>query len=53
MAGAVTSGIGAAKPRDQSRPCYKAVAVAGKRADRIAARLALAAIESLTNGAGG
>ena len=31
-----------------TRSCYTTVAAAGKRADRIAARLALAAIEPLT-----
>ena len=46
----VTSWIRAAKLSDQFRPCYTAVAAAGKRADRIAARLALAAIEPMTDG---
>src|SRR5260370_11956781 len=35
----VTSWIRAAKLSDQFRPCYTAVAAAGKRADRIARRL--------------
>ena len=48
----VTSWIRAAKLSDQFRPCYTTVAAAGKQADRIAARLALAAIEPLTDGAG-
>jgi len=39
------------KLSDQFRPCYTTVAAAGKRADRIAARLALAAVEPLTAGA--
>ena len=47
----VTSWIRAAKLSDQFRPCYTTVAAAGKQADRIAARLALAAIEPLTGGA--
>jgi hypothetical protein len=46
----VTSWIRAAGLSDQFRPCYTAVAAAGKRADRIAARLALAAIEPLVGG---
>jgi hypothetical protein len=46
----VTSWIRAAKLGDQFRPCYTTVAAAGKRADRIAARLALAAIEPLVSG---
>ena len=48
----VTSWIRAARLSDQFRPCYTTVAAAGKHADRIAARLALAAIEPLTDGAG-
>src|SRR5215203_3734669 len=48
----VTTWIRAAKLSDQFRPCYTTVAAAGKQADRIAARLALAAIEPLTDGAG-
>src|SRR3954469_17356056 len=48
----VTSRIRAAKLSDQFRPCYTAVAAAGKQADRIAARSALAAIEPLTDGGG-
>ena len=48
----VTSWIRAAKLSDQFRPCYTTVAAAGKQADRIAARLALAAIEPLTGRAG-
>ena len=47
----VTSWIRAARLGDQFRPCYTAVAAAGKRTDRIAARLALAVIEPLTAGA--
>jgi hypothetical protein len=46
----VTSWIRAAKLGDQFRSCYIAVAAAGKRADRIAARLALAVIEPLVGG---
>lgn len=47
----VTSWIRAAKLSGQFRPCYTAVAAAGQRADRIAARLALAVIEPLVGGA--
>jgi len=47
----VTSWIRAAKLSGQFRPCYTAVAAAGRRADRIAARLALAVIEPLVGGA--
>jgi hypothetical protein len=44
---AVTGGIRAAQPGDQSRPCCTAVAAAGKEADRIAARLIVEAIKPL------
>jgi hypothetical protein len=47
----VTSWIRAAKLSDQFRPCYTAVAAAGKRADRIAARLVMEAVEPLVRGA--
>ena len=47
----VTRWIRPAKLSGQSRPCYTAVAAAGPRADRIAARLALAVIEPLVGGA--
>src|SRR5512135_1048701 len=43
----VTSWIRAAQLSDQFRPCYTAVAAAGKKADRVAARLALAARKPL------
>jgi hypothetical protein len=46
----VTSWIRAARLSDQFRPCYTAVAAAGKRADRIAARLAMEVIEPLVKG---
>jgi hypothetical protein len=42
----VTSWIRAAKLSDQFRPCYTAVAAAGKEADSIAARLVFEAIIS-------
>src|SRR4051794_37642480 len=48
----VTTWIRAAKLSDQFRPCYTAVAAAGKQADRIAARLFLAAVEPLVAQAG-
>src|SRR3569832_446923 len=48
----VTSWIRAAKLGDQFRPCYTAVAAAGKRTDHIAARLALAVIYPLVSKAG-
>ncbi len=48
----VTSWIRAAKLSDQFRPCYTAVAAAGKRADRIARRLLTEIVESLIAGAG-
>jgi hypothetical protein len=47
----VTSWIRAAKLSDQFRPCYTAVAAAGKKADSIAARLVVEAIKSLVAGA--
>src|SRR4051794_21528154 len=47
----VTSRIRAAKLRDQFRPCYTAVAAAGKRAERIAARLVMEAVKPLVGGA--
>jgi hypothetical protein len=43
----VTSWIRAARLSDRFRTCYTAVAAAGKRTDRIAARLALTVIEPL------
>jgi hypothetical protein len=43
----VTSWIRAARLSDQFHPCYTAVAAAGKKADRIAARLTLDAVEPL------
>jgi DDE superfamily endonuclease len=43
----VTSWIRAAKLSDQFRPCYTAVAAAGKKADSVAARLALEAVKPL------
>src|SRR5512142_2185368 len=43
----VTSWIRAAGLSDQFRPCYTTIAAAGKRADRIAAFLTLAAIKPL------
>jgi hypothetical protein len=43
----VTSWIRAAKLSDQFRPCYTAVAAAGKKADGVAARLALEAVKPL------
>jgi hypothetical protein len=47
----VTSWIRAAKLSDRFRPCYTAVAAAGKKADSIAARLALEAVKPLVAGA--
>jgi DDE superfamily endonuclease len=47
----VTSWIRAAKLSDQFRPCYTAVAAAGKKADSIAARLVLEAVKPLVAGA--
>ena len=43
----VTTWIRAAKLSDQFRPCYTAVAAAGKRADRIARRLLTEVVEPL------
>jgi DDE superfamily endonuclease len=43
----VTSWIRAANLSDQFRPCYTAVAAAGKKADSVAARLALAVVKPL------
>jgi hypothetical protein len=48
----VTTWIRAAKLSDQFRPCYTAVAAAGKEADRVAARLALEAVKPLVADAG-
>src|SRR3954470_7778993 len=48
----VTSWIRAARLSDQFRPCYTAVAAAGKRADRIARRLLTEVVEPLVAGAG-
>jgi hypothetical protein len=48
----VTSWIRAAGLSDQFRPCYTTVAAAGRRADRAAAFLALAAVEPLAAGGG-
>jgi hypothetical protein len=48
----VTSWSRAAKLSDQFRPCYTAVAAAGKRADSVAGRLALEAIKPLVADAG-
>src|SRR6516164_3798588 len=48
----VTTWIRAVKLSDQFRPCYTAVAAAGKRADRIARRLLIEVVEPLTEGAG-
>jgi hypothetical protein len=47
----VTSWIRAARLGDQFRPCYTAVAAAGKKADSIAARLVIEAIKPLVAGA--
>src|ERR687898_389125 len=46
----VTSWIRAAELGDQFRPCYTAVAAAGKRADRIARRLLTEVIRPLLKG---
>src|SRR5499433_494623 len=48
----VTSWIRAAGLSDQFRPCYTAVAAAGKKAGTIAASLVLAVIKPLVSGAG-
>ena len=48
----VTSWIRGAGISDQFRPCYTTIAAAGKRADRGAARLALAALKPLVADAG-
>ena len=47
----VTTWIRAAKLSDQFRPCYTAVAAAGKRADRVARRLLTEVIRPLLKGA--
>src|SRR4051812_12043234 len=47
----VTTWIRAAKLSDQFRPCYAAVAAAGKRADRIARRLLTEVVRPLLEGA--
>src|SRR5512135_3275811 len=47
----VTSWIRAAKLNDQFRPCYTTVAAAGKKADSVAARLALETVKPLVAGA--
>jgi len=47
----VTSWIRAAKLSDRFRPCYTAVAAAGKKADGVAARLLTEAVEPLVEGA--
>src|SRR5262249_55104281 len=46
----VTSWIRAAGLSDQFRPCYTAVAAAGKRAERVAAYLVLAVVKPLLSG---
>ena len=48
----VTSWIRAAGLGDEFRPCYTTVAAAGKRADRIAGRLACAAVKPIVGDAG-
>jgi hypothetical protein len=48
----VTSWIRAAKLSDQFRPCYTAVAAAGKRADRLARRLLTEVVAPLVAGTG-
>src|SRR4051794_15792551 len=48
----VTSWTRAAKLSDQFRPCYTAVAAAGKRSEPIAASLVLAVVKPLAGGAG-
>src|SRR5512135_3816362 len=47
----VTTWIRAAGLSGEFRPCYTAVAAAGKQADHVAARLALAAVKPLVAGA--
>ena len=47
----VTAWIKAARLSDQFRPCYTAVAAAGKKADHVAARLVVEAIKPLVAGA--
>src|SRR3954454_19765546 len=47
----VSTWIRAAKLSDQFRPCYTAVAAAGKRADRIARRLLTEVVRPLLMGA--
>src|SRR6195256_6782352 len=47
----VTSWIRAAGLSDQFRPCYTAVAAAGRKAETIAAYLLLAVVEPLLGGA--
>ena len=49
---AVTSWIRAAGLSDQFRPCYTAVAAAGKKAGMIAADLVLAVVRPLVGGRG-
>src|SRR5262245_45431182 len=46
----VTTWIRAAGMSDQFRPCYTAVAAAGKKAEHIAARLVLTVIKPLPGG---
>jgi hypothetical protein len=46
----VTSWIRAAKLSDQFRPCYTAVAAAGKKADSIAARQVIESVKPLVAG---
>src|SRR4051794_28606368 len=48
----VTTWIRAAKLSDQFRPCYTAVAAAGKKAGTIAARLVRTVVTPLVSGAG-
>src|SRR4051794_14399510 len=48
----VTGWIRAAGLSQEFRPCYTAVAAAGKRADRVAGRLAYAAVKPLVGDAG-
>src|SRR5215831_4711492 len=47
----VTSWVRAAGLSDQFRPCYTAVAAAGKKAEAIAAHLVLAVVKPLVSGA--
>jgi hypothetical protein len=47
----VTTWIRAAKLSDEFRPCYTAIAVVGKRADRIARRLLTEVVRPLVEGA--